>query len=112
MKKILTIALLALSFTMWGQSNLRIVDPNEEVVAEKIIAQMTFCLPLVEPHDTVVTLMCSGVRIEIPKKWINGELTIVIHPSEEDGPLLFKETVNWYLAPKSYYRDSLNINLY
>jgi len=107
MKKILTIALLALSFQMWSQSNLRIVDPD----TKPVIAQMTFCLPIVEANDTLVTLICSGVRIEMPMEKINGELTIIIHPSEEDGPLQFKETVNWYLAPKSYYRDSLNINL-
>lgn len=107
MKKILTIALLALSFQMWGQSNLRIVDPD----AEPIIAQMKFCLPLVEANDTLVTLECAGVRITMPMNKINGELTIIIHPSDEDGPLEFKETIDWYLAPKSYYRDSLNINL-
>lgn len=107
MKKILTIALLALSFTMWSQSNLRIVEPD----TEPIIAQMKFCLPIVEANDTLVTLICAGVRIEMPMEKINGELTIIIHPSKEDEPLLFKETLDWYLAPKSYYRDSLNINL-
>jgi len=107
MKKILTIVLLALSFTMWGQTNLRIVDPD----TEPIIAQMRFCLPIVEVNDTLVTLICSGVRIEMPVERINGELTIIIHPNDEDRPLQFKETIHWYLAPKSYYRDSLNIIL-
>ena len=107
MKKIFTIALLALSFTMWGQTGLRIVEPD----AAPIIAQMKFCLPLVEANDSLVTLTCSGVVIEMPMEKINGELTIIIHPSDEDAPLQFKETIHWYLAPKSYYRDSLNINL-
>jgi len=107
MKKILTIALLALSFTAWSQNGLKLVDPD----AEPVIAQMMFCLPIVEANDTLVTLICAGVRIEMPKEKINGELTIVIHPNEEDGPLEFDETIHWYLAPKSYYRDSLNVNL-
>jgi len=107
MKKIFTIALLALSFTMWSQSNLRIVDPD----TKPVIAQMTFCLPIVEANDSLVTLLCDSIRVEMPLGRINGELTIIIHPNDEDGPLQYKETVNWYLAPKSYYRDSLNINL-
>jgi len=107
MKKILTIALLVFSFTMWGQTGLRIVEPD----TEPIIAQMRFCLPIVEANDTIVSLICSGVRIEMPMEKINGETTIIIHPNDEDGPLQFKETIHWYLAPKSYYRDSLNINL-
>ena len=106
MKKILTIALLALSFTMWGQTALRIVEPD----AEPIIAQMNFCLPLVEVNDSLITLICAGIQMEMPTEKINGELTIIIHPSDEDAPLQFKETVHWYLAPKSYYRDSLGIN--
>ena len=108
MKKLLTIALLlTASLTMWGQTDLKIVEPG----TEPIIAEMTFCLPIVEANDTLVVLICGGVRIEMPMEKINGELTIIIHPSD-DGPVNFKETVNWYLAPKSYYRDSLGINLY
>ena len=91
MKKIFTIALLALSLTMWGQTGLRIVDPDAE--PERIIAQLKFCLPLVEANDCLVTLECAGVRIELPMEKINGELTIIIKPSEEDGPLQFKETI-------------------
>ena len=106
MKKILTVAFLALSFTVFGQSGLRIVDPD----AEPVIAQMKFCLPIVEANDTIVTLYCDGIIIGMPMEKINGELTIVIHPPD-DAPVNFKETINWYLAPKSYYRDSLNINL-
>lgn len=106
MKNLMTIVLLAFSLTMFGQSNLKLVDPN----SEPIIAQMTFCLPIVEANDSLVTLICSGIRIEMPMEKINGELTIVIHPPD-DAPVNFKETINWYLAPKSYYRDSLNINI-
>lgn len=107
MKNLLTIVLLAFSLTMWGQSGLRLVDPD----TAPVIAQMTFCLPLVEANDTIFTLECDGIIIEMPMEKFGGELTIIIHPNEEDGPLEFKKTVHWYLAPKSYYRDSLNINL-
>jgi len=107
MKNLLTIVLLAFSLTMFGQSNLRVVDPD----AEPVIAQMMFCLPIVEANDSLVTLICSGIRVEMPMEKINGKLTIVIHPNKEDGPLEFDETVNWYLAPKSYYRDSLGIDI-
>jgi len=110
MKKIFILTLLALSFSVWGQSGLRLIDPDAK--PERVIAQMMFCLPLVEANDSLVTLTCAGVRIEMPMEKINGELTIVIKPSAEDGPLEFKETIEWYLAPKSYYRDSLNINIY
>jgi len=108
MKKLLTIVLLAYSLTMWGQTELRVVNLD----AKPVVAQKTFCLPLVEANDTIVTLYCGGVKIELPMEKINGETTIIIHPNDEDGPLQFKETVHWYLAPKSYYRDSLNIILH
>ena len=107
MKNLLIIVLLTLSFTIFGQSGLRLVDPD----AEPVIAQMTFCLPLVEANDTIFTLECDGIIIEMPMEKFGGELTIIIHPSEEDGAVKYKKTVNWYLAPKSYYRDSLNIIL-
>lgn len=113
MKNLFTFTLLALSLTMWGQSGLRILEPDTgQVINERVVAQMTFCLPLVEANDTIVTLYCDGIIIGMPMERINGELTIIIHPNDEDGPLQFKKTVHWYLAPKQYYRDSLGINIY
>lgn len=112
MKKLMIIALLALSFQMFGQSGLRIVEPDTGQVKERVVAQMSFCLPLVEANDTLVTLFCDGIMIGLPMERINGETTIIIHPNDEDGPLTFKKVVHWYMAPKSYYRDSLGINLY
>jgi len=96
------------TLTMWGQTELRVVN----IDTKPVVAQMTICLPLVEANDTIVTLYCDGIIIRMPMERINGELTIVIHPNDEDGPLTFKKTVHWYLAPKSYYRDSLGIILH
>ena len=100
--------LLMFTLTMWGQTELRVVN----IDTKPVVAQMTICLPLVEANDNLVTLKCDGVEIILPKERINGNLTIVIHPSDDGGPLTFKKTVHWYLAPKSYYRDSLGIILH
>lgn len=107
MRKIFTILLLTFSLSLWGQTDLSLVDDN----TGEVILQMNFCLPIVEANDSMVMLTCSGINIIMPIEKINGELTIIIHPNNEDGPLEYKEEVNWYLAPKSYYKDSLGIDL-
>ena len=111
MKKILTVALLALSLTMWGQTGLRIVesDTRKEKKEGREIVNMTFCLPLVATNDSMITLICGGVKVHMRQEKLAGEVTLVIRPNEKDGSLKAKETVHWYLASKSYYRDSLDM---
>jgi len=108
MKKILTVAFLALSFAMFGQSGLRLVEED----AEPVIAQMKFCIPIVEIKDSLVILRCDGIRMEMPIEKLTGQLTIVIHPNDKDGAMTYMETVEWYITPKSEYTDSTYIEKY
>lgn len=102
-KGILTAVLLTFALTLWGQGGLRIVDPDSTITPERVIAQITLCIPIVDANDTTITLICSGIEVEIPVEQFIGELTIVIHPNDKDGPITSKKTVNWYLPPKSEY---------
>ena len=101
-KGILTAVLLIFALTLWGQGGLRIVDIDESP-PEKTVAQITLCIPIVIANDTIITLICSGIKMEIPVEDLTGEITIIIHPNDENGPVTSKNTVNWYLPFKSDY---------
>jgi len=109
-KAILTAVLLTFALTLWGQGGLRAVvldssntPPPEQ---ENVIAQIIVCLPIAEKNDTLILLQCDGIRITMPVDKLDGhELTIVLHPNDDDGPITSKKTVDWYIRAKADYDE-------
>jgi len=88
------LAILAFSTTTFGQINIG-------TVSDSTVATFVFCMPLVERTDSLVILKCGDIKMEIKKEEFHGQITIIIIPNEENGPITEKQTINWYMLPEN-----------
>ena len=96
----IVLALLAVSMMSFGQIN---ADMNEDPLDPNFIAQMTFCLPITYYSDSIVTLLCDGVYMEIPAEKLKQEFVIVIKPNAVRDTTLLpgKKVINYYLPEEN-----------
>ena len=97
MKKFLTLALLVMSMTLWSQ--VPTVDMNEDPT-ENIVAQMNVCFPITYYSDSIVTLLCSGVYIEMPAEKLKQQFVIVINPNNSRDSISPGKSVIQYFLPE------------
>lgn len=72
----------------------------DEATTNDTAMSFVFCMPLVERTDSLVILKCGDIKMEIKKEEFYGQMTIIIIPNEENGPITEKRTINWYMLPE------------
>ncbi len=99
MRKIFIALLLMLSMTAWSQINLS-EDPTANIL------EATFCFPLTEYGDSIVTLKCDNVILKMPLENLNQQFILIINPSaERDSTILpGKNAIQWFLPPEDNHR--------
>jgi hypothetical protein len=103
MRKVLGLVLTLLAVSMLSFSQYE-ADMTEDPVDPNQVASMTFCLPIVYYTDSIVTLKCDGVYIEIPpERLVYEEFVIVIKPNAKRTTALLpgKKVINYFLAEEN-----------
>jgi len=72
----------------------------DEATTNDTAMSFVFCMPLVEITDSLIFLECGDIKMEIKREYFHGQMTIVIIPNEENGPITEKRTINWYMLPE------------
>ena len=72
----------------------------DEATTNDTAMSFVFCMPLAEYTDSIVYLKCGDIKMEIKTEEFHGQMTIVIIPNEENGPITEKRTYNRYMLPK------------